>query len=109
MAASGNEWKAPLTGCFSDMETCLWGLFLGPCLYWKNTKAMNKFNKSRTPCLYVCGLGPLGLMLLRGDVRDQYGIYRNFLFECFGFCKSQNLIFSSIKKFQSTIDKCISI
>ena len=75
MAASGNEWKSGLFGCFDDMETCVFGYFCAPCLLWKNYNNMNK-----NACLYMCCLGPIGMMLLRSDVREKYGNDRNFSF-----------------------------
>ncbi|CAF4539734.1 unnamed protein product [Rotaria socialis] len=87
---AGVPWTTPLSGCFDDVDTCVYGLWCLPCLFGQNAKQIDGTDCTTMCCLYSL-LGCLGMcwiphVLKRKILRQKYSLREEPCEDSFATC-----------------------
>ena len=76
------EWKYSKFGCFEDIPTCLYALFLPPCFVLKTVVLIT----DDTCCGMIACCFPITLVCIRGNTREKRGIDGSFFGDLCSVC-----------------------
>ena len=79
------SWSNDIFGCFSDLNLCLITYFVPCYTTGKNAEAMGE-NCIMYGCFTFCGYGVITDTMIRGKIREKYGIEGTFINDLMCHC-----------------------